>query len=44
MRRPATRTEDLVVEYGGISELSHLLEEASKLLKAYSRAILTSDF
>ena len=44
MGRPATRFEDLVVEYGDISELSQLLEEVSKLLEAYSQAILTSDF
>ncbi len=44
MRRPATRFEDLVVEYGDISELSRLLEEVSKLLETYSQAILNSEF
>ena len=44
MRTPATRFEDLVVEYGDISESSHLPEEVSKPLGAYSQAILTSDF
>ena len=44
MRTPATRFEDVVVEYGAISELSQLLEEVSKLLEAYSQAILDSDF
>ena len=34
-------TKDL--EYGDISELSGLLEEVSKLLEAYSQAILDSD-
>ena len=32
------------LEYGNISELSQLLEEVSKLLEAYSQAILNSDF
>jgi len=32
------------LEYGDISELSQLLEEVSKLLEAYSQAILDSDF
>jgi four helix bundle protein len=31
------------LEYGDVSELSHLLEEVSKLLEAYSHAILNSD-
>ena len=31
------------LEYGDVSELSPLLEEISKLLEAYSRAILNSD-
>ncbi len=44
MRASATRLEDLVVEYGDVSELSRLLEEVSKLLEAYSQAILNSDF
>jgi len=44
MRTPATRFEDLVVEYGDISEISQLLEEVSKLLEACSQAILNSDF
>jgi four helix bundle protein len=34
-------TKDL--EYGDISELGRLLEEVSKLLEAYSQAILDSD-
>ena len=34
-------TKDL--EYGDVSELSRLLEEVSKLLEAYSQAILDSD-
>ena len=34
-------TKDL--EYGDISELSGLLEEVSKLLEAYSQAMLDSD-
>ena len=34
-------TRDL--EYGEVSDLSVLLEEVSKLLEAYSRAILNSD-
>ena len=34
-------TKDL--EYGDVSELSLLLEEVSKLLEAYSQAILDSD-
>ncbi len=34
-------TRDL--EYGDVSELRLLLEEVSKLLEAYSRAILTPD-
>ena len=32
------------LEYGDVSELSQLLEEVSKLLEAYSQAILNSDF
>jgi four helix bundle protein len=32
------------LEYGDVSELSRLLEEVSKLLEAYSQAILNSDF
>lgn len=36
-----TLTKDL--EYGDVSELSRLLEEVSKLLEAYSQAILDSD-
>ncbi len=32
------------LEYGDISELSQPLEEVSKLLEAYSQAILNSDF
>jgi len=32
------------LEYGDVSELSRLLEEVSKLLEAYSQAILTSEF
>ncbi len=31
------------LEYGDVSELSPLLEEISKLLEAYSQAILNSD-
>jgi four helix bundle protein len=31
------------LEYGDVSELSQLLEEISKLLEAYSQAILNSD-
>ena len=31
------------LEYGNVSELSQLLEEVSKLLEAYSQAILDSD-
>ena len=31
------------LEYGDVSELSQLLEEVSKLLEAYSQAILNSD-
>ncbi|MBI2266179.1 MAG: hypothetical protein HYU64_13560 [Armatimonadetes bacterium] len=31
------------IEYGDVSELSQLLEEVSKLLEAYSQAILNSD-
>ncbi len=31
------------LEYGDVSELSRLLEEISKLLEAYSQAILDSD-
>ena len=31
------------LEYGDVSELSRLLEEVSKLLEAYSQAILDSD-
>ena len=31
------------LEYGDVSELSPLLEEVSKLLEAYSQAILNSD-
>ena len=31
------------LEYGDVSELSQLLEEVSKLLEAYSQAILDSD-
>jgi hypothetical protein len=38
MRAPATRFEDLIYE------LSRLLEEVSKLLEAYSQAILNSDY
>ena len=34
-------TRDL--DYGNISELNQLLEEVSKLLEAYSQAILNSD-
>jgi hypothetical protein len=33
-----------VLEYGDVSGSSQLLEEVSKLLEAYSQAILTSDF
>jgi four helix bundle protein len=40
-RRFLILTKDL--EYGDISELSQLLEEVSKLLVAYSQAILDSD-
>ena len=40
MRMPATSFED----YGDVSGLSQLLEEVSKLLEAYSQAILNSDF
>ncbi len=40
MRTPATRFEDL----DDISEISQPLEEVSKLLEAYSQAILNSDF
>jgi len=32
------------LQYGDVSESSELLEEVSKLLEAYSQAILTSDF
>jgi len=32
------------LEYGDVSELSQLLEEVSKLLVAYSKAILDSDY
>ena len=32
------------LEYGDVSELSQLLEEASKLLDVYLQAILNSDF
>ena len=32
------------LEHGDISEISQLLAEVSKLLEAYSQAILTSDF
>jgi four helix bundle protein len=32
------------LEYGDVSESSHLLEEVSKLLEAYSQTILNSDF
>ncbi len=32
------------LEYGDVSELSQWLEEVSKLLEAYSQAILDSDF
>jgi len=32
------------LEYGDVSASSQLLEEVSKLLEAYSRAILTPDF
>jgi four helix bundle protein len=31
------------LEYGDVSELSHLLEQVSKLLEAYSQVILNSD-
>ena len=31
------------LEYGDVSESSQLLEEVSKLLEAYSQAILNSD-
>jgi hypothetical protein len=31
------------LDYGDISELGQLLEEVSKLLESYSRAILNSD-
>jgi len=44
MRTPATRFEELVVEYGDIAESSQLLEEVGKLLEAYSQAILDSDY
>ncbi len=49
MRTPATRFEDLVVckrptsLYGDVDEWHRLLEKISKLLEAYSRAILNSD-
>jgi len=32
------------LEYGDVSESSRLLEEVSKLLEAYSKTILNSDF
>jgi len=32
------------LDYGAVSELSQLLEEVSKLLEAYSHAILNSDY
>ena len=44
MRTPEARFEDLVVECGDKSEFSQLLEEVSKLVEAYSQALLNSDF
>jgi hypothetical protein len=47
MREPAKTFEDLLVKdlgYGDISETILLLQEVSKLLEAYSRGILNSDY
>ncbi len=41
MKDPARTFEDL--DYGDVSELKTVLVEVSKLLEAYSQAILNSD-